>query len=289
MLRSPMEPLRYQRQLLENLRMLETVDQELSTAKLELAALTSLPMGSQFTVVEPKFNLSKTWLSTSTDEMELHAIVNNPDMRESIYNTRIAQAETKRAMLKMFPGISFSYGNKSSNDEYLVNQSWKEAGAQISFNLLGILSAPAQSRLAELGVSLTDQKRIASHMAVISQLHIARLQYENSSRQYERATKIANVDQRMADHSANLARVEKVSKQESVAQQTASILSNLRRYQALSNAQTAASKLQATLGLEPVIAGSDNMPLAELTSVVAKSLADWESGVLPKLPAQVKW
>ena len=289
MLRSPMEPLRYQRQLLENLRMLETVDQELSTAKLELAALTSLPMGTQFTVVEPKFNLSKTWLSTSTDEMELHAIVNNPDMRESIYNTRIAQAETKRAMLKMFPGISFSYGNKSSNDEYLVNQSWKEAGAQISFNLLGILSAPAQSRLAELGVSLTDQKRIASHMAVISQLHIARLQYENSSRQYERATKIANVDQRMADHSANLARVEKVSKQESVAQQTASILSNLRRYQALSNAQTAASKLQATLGLEPVIAGSDNMPLAELTSVVAKSLADWESGVLPKLPAQVKW
>jgi hypothetical protein len=93
----------------------------------------------------------------------------------------------------------------------------------------------------------------------------------------------------MADHSANLARVEKVSKQESVAQQTASILSNLRRYQALSNAQTAASKLQATLGLEPVIAGSDNMPLSELTSVVAKSLADWESGVLPKLPAQVKW
>jgi outer membrane protein TolC len=72
MLRSPMEPLRYQRQLLENLRMLETVDQELSTAKLELAALTSLPMGTQFTVVEPKFNLSKTWLSTSTDEMELH-------------------------------------------------------------------------------------------------------------------------------------------------------------------------------------------------------------------------
>jgi outer membrane protein TolC len=36
-LRSPLEPLRYQRQLLENLRLLELVDQELSSARIELA------------------------------------------------------------------------------------------------------------------------------------------------------------------------------------------------------------------------------------------------------------
>lgn len=37
-LRSPVEPLRYQRQLLENLRLLEVIEQELSPARLELAA-----------------------------------------------------------------------------------------------------------------------------------------------------------------------------------------------------------------------------------------------------------
>ncbi|MFV0370695.1 MAG: hypothetical protein ACK5JI_03510, partial [Azonexus sp.] len=67
-------------------------------------------------------------------------------------------------------------------------------------------------------------------------------------------------------------------------QQTTAILSELRRYQALSNAQAAASRLQATLGLEPVVAGSDDQPLPELTAAVAHALAVWESGKLPPLP-----
>jgi hypothetical protein len=35
--RNPLEPLRYQRQLLENMRLLESIDQELSSAQLDLA------------------------------------------------------------------------------------------------------------------------------------------------------------------------------------------------------------------------------------------------------------
>jgi hypothetical protein len=38
-LRSPMEPLRYQRQLLENIRLLEAIQQELSSSRIELASL----------------------------------------------------------------------------------------------------------------------------------------------------------------------------------------------------------------------------------------------------------
>jgi hypothetical protein len=37
-LRSPMEPLRYQRQLLENIRLLEAIQQELSSSRIELAS-----------------------------------------------------------------------------------------------------------------------------------------------------------------------------------------------------------------------------------------------------------
>ena len=48
-LRSPVEPLRYQRQLLENLRLLEVIEQELSPARLELAALMGMAPGQAAT------------------------------------------------------------------------------------------------------------------------------------------------------------------------------------------------------------------------------------------------
>lgn len=288
-MRSPMEPLRFQRQLLENLRMLELVEHELSSARVELATLAALPSGSNFTVVEPQAQINTKWLDMNPADMELQAVVNNPDMRESLYNARIARDEAKRAMLKMFPGITFSYGNRTTNDEYIVNQRWNEAGAQISLNLMGILSAPTAKRLADMGISMADQRQVATQMAVISQVHIARLNYANAAKQYMRADKIARVDSRMAEVVNARAKAESQSRQDSVAQQTASILSALRRYQALSNAQAAASRLQATLGLEPVVMAAEGKPLPEVVQAVQQSLKNWEAGELPKLPAGLSW
>ena len=116
-------------------------------------------------------------------------------------------------------------------------------------------------------------------MAVLAQLHIARLQFGNAMNQYQRADEIAGVDQRIARHVDNQVRAQKQAGLEQVSQQAGAILSSLRRYQALSNMQAAAA--QATLGLEPTIDGSDAMPLPELTAAVARGLSQWESGKLP--------
>ena len=283
-LRPPLEPLRYQRQLLENLRLLELVRQELSTARVELAALTGLPLGRRIEVVEPAANVETAWLEVPVEKMEEHALMLNPEFRESMYNARIAQQETRRVLLRLFPGLSFNYGAKSSDDRFLINDQWREAGLQTSFNLLNLFAAPSHMRLAEAGVALADQKRVAAQMAVLAQVHIARLQYANAARQFERTDLIASVDARIAQQVANEEQAARQTKLERVSQQTASILSALRRYQALSNAQAAASRLQATLGLEPVVDGSDAMPLAALTAAVAQSLKDWQSGRLPLTP-----
>jgi hypothetical protein len=255
----------------------------------ELSTLVALPAGSSFTVVEPQAQINTKWLDMNPADMELQAVVNNPDMRESLYNARIARDEAKKAIVKMFPGVSFSYGARTTNDEYIVNQRWNEVGAQLSFNLLGVLSAPTAKRLADMGISMADQRQVATQMAVISQVHIARLNYANAAKQYMRADKIAKVDGRMAEVVTARAKAESQSRQESVAQQTASILSALRRYQALSNAQAAASRLQATLGLEPAVQAAQSMPLPEVVQAVQKSLKTWEAAELPKLPAGLSW
>jgi outer membrane protein TolC len=282
-LRSPLEPLRYQRQLLENLRLLELVDQELSTARIELAQLINAPRGVPLTVVEPDAALNTAWLQVPVEQLEEQALARNAELRESVYNARIARLETRRAMLRLFPGLSFNYAVRHSDDRYLINQSWNETGVQLSLNLLGLLSLPVQQRMAEAGVQLADQKRMSMQMAVLSQLHVARLQYANAIRQYQRADSIAQVDARIAKHVANQEAAARQSQLDRVAQQTTAILSQLRRYQTLSNVQAASSKLQATLGLEPAIPGADSLPIDELTSRVAKALQAWEAAKLPEL------
>jgi outer membrane protein TolC len=281
-LRNPLEPLRFQRQLLENIRLLEAVEQELSTASTELAALVSLPLNQAIKVSLPTVDLQRAWLDKPISRLEEQALARNADISEGFYNSRIAREETRRAMLKLFPGISFNYGSKHSDDEYLINKSWQETGAQISFNLFGLLSAPSQMKLADAGVALADQKRLVTQMAVLTQLHVARLQFANTLRQYERADAIADVEARLANHVANQADAEKQTKLDRVSQQTSLILAQLRRFQALSNTHAAASKLQATLGMEPVVEAKGTDTLGDLVAAVSKALKLWESGTLPE-------
>ncbi|MGV8894026.1 MAG: TolC family protein [Burkholderiaceae bacterium] len=283
-LRNPLDALRYQRQLLENLRLLEAIQQEISTARVELAHLANLPLSQEFTVLEPVVALDARWLSIPVEKMEQQAIARNADLRESFYNARIAGEETRRALLKLFPGLSFNYGVKGSDDSYLINQHWNEAGAQISFNLLGILSAPAQMRLADAGVALADQRRMATQMALLTQVHIARQQYGNAVLQFQRSDSIWQVDQDISVHVAKREQAGAQTKLDRVANQTAAILSQLRRYQALAAAQAAAGRLQATLGMEPVLEAGADQPLATLGAAVGAALKAWDEGDLDAAP-----
>lgn len=272
-LRSPLDSLRYQKQLLENLRLLETIDHELSTARVELAALANLPLNQDFQLVEPDVGLDQGILKQPVENLEALAIARNADIREQHYNARIASLETRKAIMRMFPNLGLNFAAKHDNDRFLINQSWREAGLQLSWNLFNVLSGPAQVQMAEAGIALADQRRVATQMAVLAQVHVARLQYANAIAEYQRADSMWQVDHRIARHVLDQEQAQVHGKLERVASQTASILSLLRRYQALSGAHAASSRLQATLGLEPEIPSVYDASLQELTDAVKKSLS----------------
>lgn len=280
-IRSPIDSLRYQRQLLENLRLLEAIDQELSTARIELANLINAPLAVELSVSEPAELLSRRMLELPVERMEEVAIARNADLSEQFYNTRIATEETKKTLLRLFPNLSFNYTLKYDTDRFLVHNRWNEAGAQLSYSLLNLLSAPAQQRLADAGVALADQRRIATQMTVLSQVHLARLQYASAYQQFVRADAIWSVDDKISRHIADREQAQTQSKLDRVSNSTTAILSLLRRYQALAQVHAAASKLQATLGMEPQIDSVHEQSLAELTKNISVALKQWNDGMLP--------
>jgi len=272
-IKAPADALRYQRNLLENLRTLESIQRELAAARIELAYLINLPPGTPFSLSEPSGALAQPGpILLPLDQMETMALARNADLQEQAYNARIAAVETRKAMLRLFPNLSLSTTAKYDSNNFLVNQSWNESAVQVSWNLLGLLSGPAQKAVAESAVKVAESRRAAMQMAVLMQVHLAARQYDTALRLHDRAYAVWDVDQRLLELSRLGELAQTRSPQETIAARTTTILSLLRRYQALASVHESASKLQATLGLEPDIGSLDDISLTDLTRQIETTL-----------------
>lgn len=280
-LRSPLDSLRFQRQILENLRTLESLDQELSTAKLELARLINIEPEVQFELAEPSTKFTDELFETPSAVLEEAAIRQNADLREQYYNVSNARLEGRKALVRLFPRLSFDYGFNYDDDRFLINNSWNEAGVQLAYGLLNIWTIPLQRKLSQAGVTLAEQRRMSTLMSIISQVHVSRLQYTNARRLFDRADALTQVEERIVVQMANREQVAVQGKLETVSSKTSLIISLLRRYQALAAVYAAESRLQATLGLDPGLENADNLPLEDLESTVRSYLAKWRQS-LPK-------
>ena len=284
--KNPLEPLRYQRQLLENLRLLENINQELSSAQVELASLINAPLGQAIEIADADIkNIDSHIEDVPNERLEEVALMGNPDLREQHYNTRIAQEETRRTMARLFPNLVFNYGAKYDTDNYLMNRHWNEAGLQLSFNLMNLFTGKSQMDLAEAGVKLADQRRMAMQMSVLTQMHLARLAVINSRNQFDRADAVYTTDMKISEIMKARQSVQQQSKLDLVSTQAAEILSLLRRYQALAQVQVAENRLIATLGLDMDIGSLSDVSLQELTEKFRQNKAPWK--LLIEQPAQV--
>jgi outer membrane protein TolC len=213
--------------------------------------------------------------SMTIEEMEQAALLQNADLRESFYNVRIAADDTRKALLKLLPGISFEYSYNFDDDKYLVNDQWNAAGARVSYNLFNILSGPSRMEAAEKNEQLQAARRMALQMSVLTQVHLANHDYLDSKHQFKRAESIYKVDKELADVISKQQRADLVSDLDRISANVTYILSTVRLYQAVAKVQEAESRVQATLGFEPVFDSLDDLDLQALRQVVRSSLDRW--------------
>jgi outer membrane protein TolC len=268
--RAPTESLTYQKQLLESLRTLELIDQDLAPAQVELATLINAPAGQPLTL-DAKWPELRGQMNMPIEALESMALERNADLREAQHQTRIARDETRKVLARMFPNLNFSISAKYDTDSYQVHKGWDDASLQLSFNLMNLFTGPAQMRLADAGVALSDQRRMVMQMAVMTQVHLGRLNWMNAQKQSQRADQIWAVDDRLAKLASAREKALMRGRLETVNAQASALLSQFRRYQSVAQIQVAESRLRAVIGVEFDDAGVDRLPMKDILEKVSQT------------------
>ena len=206
--------------------------------------------------------------------MEETALLLNPDIRELSYQKRISVDETHKALLRLLPGITFSYDPNYDSNSFLVNHYWATSAVKLGGYLSNLLTFPVTYRRAENAEHLADLKREAMSMAVLAKLHIAYQQYLYARMAFRRAQEVADVDQRLYEQIRNRNATDVGGDLERISAQVSAQISQLERYQTYAETQAALGRLYAALGVDPLPEDVDTLDFAGLSRALRHAMTD---------------
>jgi outer membrane protein TolC len=267
-LRPPLEVLNYQKSLLDLIRQLEAIRDELGQAKPRLAALMNTPPGTPFHLKVPA-SLSMPVVKQNLAQMEDEALMQRPDIAEATLQERISANEVKKAIARLLPGLELNFGPHHDSNSFLHNHNWTEGGLRVTWNLLNLLSGPVQKKVAEDQVEVVKTQRLALEMAVLAQVQVSWRDFSGKKRQYELAQRLFDIDRQINQQTATGAANDAQSKLAAIRAGASELMADYRRYQNYAALQSSYGQLIATLGMDPLPATVASQDVGGLAKAIA--------------------
>lgn len=275
----PIQALSYQRALIEATRQLEEQRRALSLAKTELATLINLPLGTQVELA-PEAGYQVPELKVELGTLEQEALASRPELREQDYQARISAAETRKAMLRLLPGLEFSAGGHYDSNSFLVNQSWADYGVKVTWNLFNVLSAPAAIDVAKAGQEVADARRQAMSMAILAQLHVANANFREAQHQFQTSQQLAGLDGQIVEQLRNRYQAQGIGELELIQGELNTLQADLRRDLAYAELRNSYGQLFASVGLDPLPESVASDSVADIAAALSSREAQWQAGQL---------
>ncbi len=273
----PVQAMSYQRALIEATRQLEEQRRALSLAKTELAALINLPLNTDFTLASTD-DYPVPELKVDMNRLEEEALASRPELREQDYQARISAAETRKAMLRLLPGLEFSAGGHYDSNSFLVNQSWADYGVKVTWNLFNVLSGPAAIDVAKAGESVAAARRQAMSMAVLAQLYVANANFHEAQRQFQTSEELARLDGQIAEQLRNRYKTQSIGELDLIQGELNTLQAQLKRDLSYAELRNAYAQLFVSAGVDPLPESLPDDKLATIASALESGESRWESG-----------
>jgi len=248
LLTKPMDALLYQKELLDIQRALQSQKQMFIDSRIQLGVLMGLLPNQKFKVVPTNDPL--TVLDMNLKGMEEYALVHRPELIESHYEEIISVQETKAGMVSLLPGLNFNAAWTHSSNDYLLNKTNFEYGSTMGANLLNIFVYPKLKKINETNTEVIKEKRLALSMAVLSQVHLANIDYAMALEEYDTAERYYQVSRKITEQVKNAQKIARFGNLELIRERASLLVAELRYDIAYSKLQHSIGKIYTSIGLD---------------------------------------
>jgi outer membrane protein, multidrug efflux system len=249
-LSTPLVPLQYKLDLLNTQRYVQQLFRELSTAKLQLAALINLPPGQEHTLrlLVPEREASMLTLPPDMTVLEDRALEARPELRMIDYRRRINARETKAAILEMLPSLNLQVGENYNSNSFLFNNHWGAYAARTSWNLLNLFRYPAKAKTIEAQNKVLYTQDLALTMAIMSQVHVSVAQVAQAKTETSTAKLYQDTQAQITEQTRQAWRTARVSEQAMLRERVNQVAAQLRYDTVEAGLQIAWGSLLAAVG-----------------------------------------
>ncbi len=248
LLTKPMDALLYQKELLDIQRALQSQKEIFIDARIQLAGLMGLLPNQKFTIIPTDDPL--TILNMDLEGMEKYALINRPELIKSHYDEKISIQETKASMSSLLPGLNFNAAWTHSSNDHLMNKTNLEYGSVMGANLLNVFMYPKVKRINETNTEVIREKRLALSMAVLSQVHLANIDYSLALEEYDTAERYYQVSRKITEQIKNAQKIARFGNLELIREQASLLVAELRYDIAYSKLQHAIGKIYTSVGVD---------------------------------------
>jgi outer membrane protein TolC len=267
---TPVATLDYQRELLETIRVLQSLRDEISHAKIELATLINLPPDHPITLAPPPAEsaLATPELAETLGALEHKALLDRPELREEDYKARISTDETRKSMLRLLPGIELDADLNYDSDNHLWNTMWADAGTKLTWNLMNLVSGRSTIALNHTKEDLGKLRRLALNMTVLAQVNVAWTRVHLAEEQYKAAADLNAVDERIVAQIRTGTPPGPGKQRDLLHREANRVISQTLRDAGFTELQNAAAALRLSTGADPLPDDLDTDDLTALTEAL---------------------
>ena len=199
----------------------------------------------KFKVVETKDPL--TILDMNIKGMEEYALIHRPELKKSHYDEAISIQETKVGMASLLPGLNFNAAWTHSSNDHLMNKTNLEYGSVMGANLLNVFMYPKIKKINQTNTEIIKEKRLALSMAVLSQVHLANIDYSLALEEYDTAERYYQVSRKITEQIKNAQKIAKFGNLELIREQASLLVAELRHDLAYTKLQYAVGKIYTSV------------------------------------------
>ncbi len=172
-------------------------EKEYQNALLDLSALMGIPPWEEIELCEVEdfpYHVEYGDISTLEDT----ALLCRPELYRYDAEENISKENVYAAILQELPGIQLFRNFYHDDNTFLVNKSWWNVGLHSLWNLFSIPVHYYESIIGEESQELARRNRLVQSMAILSQVNLSQVLYEQNLEQYTISKKIADTQAQIA-------------------------------------------------------------------------------------------